>query len=174
MNSVGSYALRIYCGKGLPTKSSSEPSYFGSAAFRRSQMKESELIQYFDGKLKASNLKDSLRGSVEYSGGTMISHLRYDSSESEIDLTKKDILKICNDFLDGNLDAEDVKRMSFSTMASDCFMWDSGTPEGGFIASCFDYWSSPEVDGEITNESVSRIKQKCEPLTGENASRPTA
>jgi hypothetical protein len=118
-------------------------------------MREQVLRDYFEGKVTATKLAKDVRGSMQNSGG-ITSLVSIEDMDHEFTITSGMAVRLCDDFLSGELSPNDLHTIGFALMASDKFDWDGDEDE--VLAHVIADWSAPEVNYPLTSENV----QKCQ------------
>ncbi len=115
-------------------------------------MKEETLRAFFDGGTDAQALDREAVESISPVGKVV--RYRIEDMDAEFEVTREMLLKLCDAFLKGELGPEGLEAVGFVIEASDRFVWDDST-----IAEVLFCWSSPEIEGSITEASVARCRE---------------
>ncbi len=121
-------------------------------AVRCKVVKEETLRAFFNGGTDAEALD---REAVESSSqvGRVVRY-RVEDMDEDFEVTREMLLKLCDAFLSGALSPKGLEAVGFMMEASDRFDWADST-----ITEVLGRWSSPEIEGAITEESVARCRE---------------
>lgn len=128
-------------------------------------MKEAVLRDFLIGKTSVEALAKDLHGSVERRSADSC-NISIEDMNEQFDVLLEGLIKVCDGFLEGKLNEENIKVIGFSIEASDFFGWDSATQAGKRISHTIGCWSSPEINYKINNETMRKFAILLE--TGEN------
>ncbi|GET24281.1 hypothetical protein [Prolixibacter sp. NT017] len=129
-------------------------------------MKEQTLKDYFDEKVTVDTLATDLKDSQQKTG--------YDTSsvcvdqikeEGEYQVTRKHLLKLCNDTIKGHLTPGDLNTVAFALLASEYFTWDSETGNGDIVSTTTYDWDNPDLNFDLTIDNLKLWREYLE--TGE-------
>ncbi len=115
-------------------------------------MKEETLRAFFDGGTDAQALDREAVESISPVGKVV--RYRIEDMDAEFEVTREMLLKLCDAFLSGALGPKGLEAVASMMELSDTFGWDDST-----IAEALLCWSSPEIEGPITEESVARCRE---------------
>ncbi len=119
-------------------------------------MREETLKRYFDDRASAEELKRDLVGSRE-KVSKMEYRLHIVHMESDFEVKREHMLKLCDAFLTGELEAESLRIIGSALMMSDRFTWDGERDEViSQVAFC---WSAPQINYELTRETIAMFRQ---------------
>lgn len=75
------------------------------------------------------------------------------------------LIRLCDAVLMGRLLSSQLELISTYMMASDCFIWESGTSTGDRVARTLYEWSSPEVNYVLQPATIAKFRHRL--LTGQ-------
>jgi hypothetical protein len=120
-------------------------------------MKETTLAAYLGHTVDAGGLRaelaDAIGTNVLNADGNLVLDL---TEEKKIRTT--DLLRLCDDYLAGSLGASDLEAIAFFLIGSDHFWWDTDELDGALVAEVLFDWSAPEINYEITLDTVQRCR----------------
>ncbi len=131
-------------------------------------MRESVLRDYFLGLVDESRLSEDLVGSaVKTSYDVITCYVTEDLSEDFV-VSPTHLLQLCDAFLAGKLDAENLEIIGFALETSEHFTWDEAETdeEDTPVTETIHAWSSPEINYPLTVEIIVKFKHLL--LTGES------
>jgi hypothetical protein len=118
-------------------------------------MTERILKDYFDSKVSADFLASDLKGSlVNKSPQTSSVFITRIDDAGSHEITRQNLLKLCNDTLSGRLTCSDLNILAFGLIGSEYFCWDSETEDGEIIAKTLFDWDNPEINFELAVENL--------------------
>lgn len=124
-------------------------------------MRETLITAYFLGDVSAVSLKEGLQSIRGVSVLRKGENFNCDLSHSWT-IKLHDLKMVCDDFLNGVLDAKDVESMAFFMLASDHFEWDNATSDGAAVAELIDDWASSSVAYPINKRNMKMISRDLE------------
>ena len=133
---------------------------------RQSAMHEEILARFFEGEISGKELADDLEGS-ERRLSDVATVTRVEDTGEGFTVTRDMAIRLCDSFLNGELEASALATLGFALMASDRFTWDAADILGDVIAD----WSCPEINYPLTVANVSRCRAW---LAGEEPYPPRA
>ena len=117
-------------------------------------VKEDVLRSFFEGTTDAGQLAADLVGTITREGEVL--HQLIEDMAGEFTVEPRHLVRVCDGFLDGHLDAEAVEAIGFCLVSSDSFEWEGDSPEGGRVAEVAHDWSAPEINFAVTEENVTQ------------------
>lgn len=119
-------------------------------------MNDQSLIDYLEGNLNVSKLVHMLR---RLRGKSHLTPTEgFFNERKKIEVTVKHLIRICDDFLSGDLDPMSMETLAFLMMGTDALDWDSDSPAGSLIAETLDDWASPELAYPLTYINILTIR----------------
>jgi hypothetical protein len=131
-------------------------------------MRESVLRDYFLGLVDECGLREDLADSAVKSSYDVINHYVTSDLDDDFEITSRHLVRLCDAFLAGKLEAEHLELIGFALEASEGFVWDSGNEQDkdSPIAETINSWASPEINYPLNVEIIDKFKHLL--LTGEN------
>jgi hypothetical protein len=118
-------------------------------------MTERILKDYFDSKVSVESLISDLKGSLEVTSPQTISvYIKRIADSGSHEITRQNLIKLCNDTLAGHLMIKDLNTLAFGLIGSDYFYWDNETKDGEIIAKTLFDWDNPEINFELTYDNL--------------------
>jgi hypothetical protein len=125
-------------------------------------MKEIKLKEYFEDKVSAEELARDLKNCQEKTG--------YDTTfvnietikEGGFEIEKIHLIKLCDDFLGGEITNEELNTIGIALMFSDYFYWDNSTRIGERISEVISDWDNEKIGYDITKKNVQLWKEYLE------------
>ena len=125
-------------------------------------MKEQKLKEYLENSLTAEEFMSDLEISQKKTGydtsSVSIEQIEY----GEFKITKKHLIKICDDLLNGKIRPIDVNTIAFAFMFSDYFSWDRNTKDGKIVDEIIFDWDNPEIGFDLTIANFQHWKEYLE------------
>jgi len=118
-------------------------------------MRESVLAEFLSGKVIAGELRLELADVVGTNTLQVGENMILDLS-SDLEIGRDHLIRLCEAFLKGDLDSDQLEAIAFFLIGSDHFMWNSDFKEGELVAEILFDWSAPEINYELTKENVSQ------------------
>jgi len=119
-------------------------------------MRESTLARFLSGEVDATMLRRDLahivRTNTLQTGKNLIPDLSF-----ETEITKDHLIRLCQAFLKGDLDSDELEAVAFFLQGSDHFAWNTDSKEGELIAEVLFDWSAPKINQPLTRENVNRF-----------------
>jgi hypothetical protein len=119
-------------------------------------MRESTLARFLSGEVDATLLRRDLANivgtSILQTGKNLIPDLSF-----EMEITKDHLIRLCQSFLKGDLDSDELEAVAFFLQGSDHFVWNTDSKEGELIAEILFDWSAPKISHPLTRENVNRF-----------------
>ena len=116
-------------------------------------MFEKDLRKYFEGKIKAADLKrviDEVLKDEDFEP-------RDDSFGTEMELDAEHLIKVCDDILSGELTPEYAEHIGAELTTSDQFVFEDSPSGERAQEAAFD-WDSYDVAYRLTNETIQKFK----------------
>jgi len=118
-------------------------------------MREEILKQYFDGLITSKILNDGVEGSETKTSYDVIrTNVDYLDGVDEFEVTKKELLKLCNDAITGTIKLEYLTTIGCVLEFSEYFYWDNETTDGKMVVNVITDWANPEINFPITAENM--------------------
>jgi hypothetical protein len=127
------------------------------ATLGRLIMNETTLRYYFDDITPPLTLRSALEDIKGMKTLSAYSNFTLDLDDSYT-VTIKDLIKLCDDLLDGIFEETDIKIIAFLMIASDHFCWSTDAFPGNVISEILYDWYVPEINYPITRENTAIIK----------------
>lgn len=118
-------------------------------------MKESTLAKFLSGEVGAGVLRHDLANVVGTNTLRAGENLIIDLSV-DLEIGKDHLIRLCEKFLNGDLDSDQLEAIAFFLIGSDHFVWDTDLKEGELVAEILFDWSAPEISYALTPENVSQ------------------
>jgi len=139
-------------------------------------MKESDLKNYFEGKVSVQYLIDKIQSkeikrnipevpcppNTPKSVTFVCDDQFHDLPDGSFRLTKMHLLRLCNDFLLDKISAWNLEDIAFILNACDGISWGNNEEERKLIAETMFHWSSPEINYSLTKDYIRKIKESLE------------
>ena len=77
--------------------------------------------------------------------------------DSKFDLSRANLLTVCDAFLSGGLSAIDLEYIAFALIKSDGFNWDGD--EDTTLAEIISDWAAPEINYPLNVENIQRCRR---------------
>ncbi|MEM6471875.1 MAG: hypothetical protein AAF802_20110 [Planctomycetota bacterium] len=123
-------------------------------------MNEATLRDFFVGDATLSELVADLRGTISH-GSDVMRHAIIDM-DTEFAVQSSHLARICDAFLDGTLNHDDLCAIGFCIVASDNFDYDTDCDDGTRVADVAIDWSTPEINFPIDADHVAKWKHYLE------------
>lgn len=81
-------------------------------------------------------------------------YLVVDPLEQRFELRALQLVRVCDAYLDGEIDADVVKAVGFLVVDSDAFDFDVDTPDGDRVMDVASNWATPEINIPIDDKSM--------------------
>jgi len=134
-------------------------------------LKESDLKNYFEGEISAQNLIDKIQfkeiernipeapclPNTPKSAKFACDDGFHDLPDGGFRLTKKHLLRLCNDFLLDKISAWNLEDIAFILNACDGIVWGNNEEERKLVAEIMFHWSSPEINSPLTKDYIKEI-----------------
>ena len=125
-------------------------------------MHQSVLRDYFLKLVDEQRLSEDLAGSaVKTSYDVTTCYVTEDMTEN-FKVSAQNLLRLCDAFLAGKLNAENLEVIGFALEASEHFTWwdddEDSEAEDTPVAKTIHCWSSPEINYQLTNEIIVKFK----------------
>lgn len=108
-------------------------------------MTESALKRYFEGTLSTEELRNDLKDAIRQTGHDVFSYQVDTLTNGNFQLKENHLIQLCNDALDGRLEAEHLDIISFALIGSDYFEWESYR-----ISETLFNWNNQTIDYPVT------------------------
>ena len=138
-------------------------------------LKESDLKNYFEGKISAQNIIDRIQATevernipeAPYSPMTpttakFVCGNGFHDLKEEFLLNKSHLLRLCNDFLEEKISAWHLEDIAFILGACDGIYWNNKNKEGALIAEIIFNWAAPEINYPLTKDYIKKVKESLE------------
>lgn len=112
-------------------------------------MTESALKKYFEGSLSVELLREDIKETIEKTGQDTYSYKVETLHEGCFKVSEDHILKLCNEAIDGHLDADELDAISFALIGSDYFDWDSQR-----ITDTITDWNNQSINFPVTSRNL--------------------
>jgi hypothetical protein len=122
-------------------------------------MHESILRDYFVGLVDESVLKADLEGTVVQTSHDVFTYEIIYIKE-EIEVIPEYLVKLCDSFLMGKLEAADLEIIGNCLAMTDSFIWDNDTESGELVAETVYDWATPEHNYPITIENIKKFRER--------------
>jgi hypothetical protein len=124
-------------------------------------MHESILREFLLGKADATVLSKDVRESVEAISPPGAPYSKTSDGivkmDSEFDVSRANLLTLCDGFLSGGLSAIDLEYIAFALIASDRFKWDGD--QDNTLAEILNDWAAPEINYPLNAENIQRCRR---------------
>ena len=124
-------------------------------------MHESVLRDFFLGKVGVELLAKDLEGSrlvTSAPGSSPVTTAnRIVDMESDFEVSRENLLALCDAFLARRLCADDLKFVGFVLACSDKFTWDGNQDDT--LAEIINNWAAPEINYSLTAENIERCRR---------------
>lgn len=124
-------------------------------------MHESILRDFFLGKTDANALSEDIQESVAIMSPPGARYSKTSDGivkmDSKFDLSRADLLTVCDAFLTGGLSAVDLEYIAFALIASDGFCWDGD--QDNILAEIIYDWAAPEINYPLNVENIQRCRR---------------
>ncbi|MFT3796516.1 hypothetical protein [Flavobacterium sp.] len=125
-------------------------------------MKEQKLKEYFENLITAEELFKDLDGSQKQTSYDVSSIYIEQIEDGEFEITKTHLIKICDDFIDGNFSAIDVNTIASALSFSEFFVWGGNTKEHELIAEVIYDWDNPQMGFALSLENFRHWREYLE------------
>lgn len=116
-------------------------------------MKESTLARFLAGDVTVTALGDDLMDAVGTNTLRAGQNLVADFS-MDVEVTRLHLVRLCEGFLAGELNAEQLEAIAFFLVGSDHFIWDTDIEDGALVADVLFDWSTPEINYPMTPDNI--------------------
>ena len=124
-------------------------------------MHESILLDFFLGKANAKALSRDIEGSrvITSQAGTLpvVSGNHIVDMDSSFEVSRANLLAVCDSFLTGSLSAADVEFIGYALACSRKFTWDGD--RDNTLASIINDWASPEINYSLNAKNIQRCRR---------------
>jgi hypothetical protein len=124
-------------------------------------MHESILRDFFLGKAEAKTLSKDIGDSVAIMSPPGAPYSKTSDGivkmDSQVDLSRKHLLILCDAFLSGSLSAIDLEYIAFALIASDKFTWDGD--QDNTLAEIINDWAAPEINYPLNVPNIQRCRR---------------
>ncbi|TWT81665.1 hypothetical protein CA13_31180 [Planctomycetes bacterium CA13] len=120
-------------------------------------MNESTLRDFFSGDASLQELVADLHGAITDDGHGVRRHAIVDM-DTEFVVLSSHLARICDAFLAGSLNHDDLRAIGFCIVASDNFDYDTDCDDGARVADVAIDWSTPEINFPIDSDHVAKWK----------------
>ncbi len=100
-------------------------------------MTEETLKKYFDNKVSVDILTSDIKVNHLHADTIIVNKI---SDDDEYIVSRQNLLKLCDDAINGHLSTTDLNTIAFCLIGSDYFHWDSETTEGKIVATTIFDW----------------------------------
>lgn len=123
-------------------------------------MHESVLRDYFLGLIDELHLSKDLADSVVRTSHDVLTHYITDDFSGDFEVNAGHLVRVCDAFLNGTLNAEHLELIGFALEASEQFLWenDDSVAQDSPVAKTIHAWASPEINYPLTVETVAKFK----------------
>jgi hypothetical protein len=122
---------------------------------------ESILRDFFLGKVDAQVLSRDIEGSrvITSQPGTLpvVSRNHIVDMGSDFEVSRANLVAVCNAFLTGSLKAGDVEFIGYALACSDRFRWDGD--QDNTLATIINDWAAPEINYPLNVENIQRCRR---------------
>jgi hypothetical protein len=123
-------------------------------------MRESVLRDYFLGLVDESRLSEDLAGSAVKTSYDVITCYVTEDLTEDFAVTSTHLLRLCDAFLVGKLNAEHLEIIGFALVTSEHFTWDeSETDEDTPVAETIHCWASPEINYPLNHKTIAKFRE---------------
>jgi hypothetical protein len=122
-------------------------------------MHESTLRDYFVGLVDESALQTDLKGTVVQTSHDVFTYQIVYINE-EIEVIPEYLVKLCDGFLIGKLEATDLEIIGNCLAMTDSFIWDNDTESGALVAETVYDWATPEINYPLTIENIKKFRER--------------
>ena len=124
-------------------------------------MHESILRDFFLGKTDAKALSEDIQESVAIMSPLGAPYSKTSDGivkmDSKFNLSRANLLTVCDAFLAGDLSAVDLEYIAFALIASDGFNWDGD--EDNILAEIINDWAAPGINYPLNVENIQRCRR---------------
>ena len=124
-------------------------------------MHESILRDFFLGKTDGKVLSKDIEGSRVITSRTgtipVVSRNHIVDMESEFEVSRANLVAICDAFLAGSLKSSDVEFVGYALVCSGKFTWDGD--QDNTLASIINDWADPEINYSLNVENIQRCRR---------------
>ena len=124
-------------------------------------MHEAILRDFFLSKVDAKVLSEDIKGSrvmTSQPGAVpQVSQNHIVDMDSEFELSRPNLVAVCDAFLAGGLKTGDVEFIGYALACSDMFMWDGD--QDNILASIIEDWSMHETNYPLNVETIQRCRR---------------
>lgn len=128
-------------------------------------MTEQNLKAYFENSLTVELLSIDLKNSNKKTGNDTSTVFIDRIQSGEFEITKENLIKLCNDTINGLLSPTDLNTIAFALICSDFFYWNNETNDGNIISNVINEWDNPEMGFDLTLKNIELWKEYL--LTGQ-------
>jgi hypothetical protein len=114
-------------------------------------MTEETLQKYFDNKVSADILTSDIKVHQLQADTTIIKKI---TDDDEYIVSRQNLLKLCDDTINGQLSTTDLNTIAFCLIGSDYFHWDSETVDGKVVATTIFDWDNPTINYPLTKDNL--------------------
>lgn len=126
------------------------------------KMKESILKRYFEMQISAKQLAEDLKASQQQTGHDAKSVTVEGVNEGYFKVETSNLIKLCEDFLTGQILREDLNIIGFVLMSSNYFYWDNETKTEQIIGEVISDWDNENIGYDINRKNVQLWKEYLE------------
>lgn len=124
-------------------------------------MHESVLRDFFLGKADAGELSMDIKESIALMTPPGADYMKTSVGivrmDSDFDLSRAHLLKVCDEFLVGGLSAIDVEYIAFALIVSDQFIW--AADDDATLAEILHDWAAPQINYSLNVENMARCRR---------------
>jgi len=124
-------------------------------------MHESILRDFFLGKAGAKALSKDIEASIAAISPPGAPYSKTSEGivkmDSEFNLSRANLLTLCDAFLSGGLSAVDLECIAFALIASDGFNWDGD--QDNTLAEIINDWAAPQINYPLNVENIQRCRR---------------
>jgi hypothetical protein len=120
-------------------------------------MRESALARFFAGEEPAEVLRGDLVDIVGTNTLRVGQNLVTDLA-TDMEITPVYLIRLCDAFLAGELDAGQLEAIAFFLIGSDHFSWDTDVDDGALVAEVLFDWSAPAINYPLTRDNIATYR----------------
>ncbi|MBS1669153.1 MAG: hypothetical protein JST58_17390, partial [Bacteroidetes bacterium] len=123
------------------------------------KMKEQTLFDYFQSKATVEELAVELKlAQQRTSYDTTTVYVSPMDIDTQFEITKHHLIKLCDDTLNGNLTTADINTIAFAIITSEFFTLDNDAENASIIENVLEDWDNPETGYPLTLDNMRNWK----------------
>jgi hypothetical protein len=119
-------------------------------------MKEQVLVDYLQNRIPVEVLAEDLKGSQQRRGHDVTSvHIDQLQNETELLITRKHLIRLCDEALNGHLTFEDLNTIAFALFTTEHLHRDTADE---ILEDVLFAWDNPEIGFPLTTKNMKKWK----------------